>query len=226
MIEPPFKPPKPMVSGHRHLAGTGRAALVNELRRLQMRQTAPQGAVRERCDICGQDVPSDHRHVLDLTDRRIMCTCETCLVRMADNARYRPVGQRVVSLDDFELSDELWARFAIPVGLAFFFRSSIADQIVALYPSPLGATESELDMSAWNDLVAANPPLSDLEPDAEALLVQRTKSPHSHFIVPIDQCYELVGIVKSSWHGISGGPEADRAIAGFFERLGQRVAAP
>jgi Family of unknown function (DUF5947) len=215
--------PKPAVNGQRHLSGTGTVSIVNQLRRLQMRNTDQVRAAAERCDFCAMDVPSKHRHVLDTQDRRIMCACEMCFVRLADQGRYRPTGTRIVSLPEFRLSDELWARFAIPVGLAFFFHSSVAEQVVAMYPSPLGATESELDMSAWEELIGANPLLESLEPDAEALLVNRMIEPTHHLIVPIDKCYELVGLVKQSWHGISGGSEADEAIESFFEGLMQEA---
>lgn len=220
MSDWPFQP-KPPVDGHRHLSGTGTAGIINQLRRLQVRNTETPGPVAERCDFCAADVPSDHRHVLDTQQRRILCACEMCFLRLADQGRYRPTGTRILSLDDFELSDELWGRFGIPVGLAFFFFSSVSERIVAMYPSPLGATESELDVTAWDDLVAANPRLEHMEPDAEALLVNRMGDAPGHLLVPIDRCYELVGLVKQAWHGISGGPEADQAIGGFFDRLKQ-----
>ena len=50
------------------------------------------------------------------------------------------------------MPDERWASFAIPIGLAFFMRSSVAGGVVALYPSPAGATESQLDLGAWDSL--------------------------------------------------------------------------
>ena len=53
-------------------------------------------------------------------------------------------------------------------------RSSVTGGVVALYPSPAGATESELELTAWDALCAANPVLERLEPDAEALIVNRT----------------------------------------------------
>ncbi len=43
----------------------------------------------------------------------------------------------------------------------------------AYYPSPMGATESLLRLEAWKELEAANPVLATLEPDVEALLVDR-----------------------------------------------------
>ena len=43
------------------------------------------------------------------------------------------------------------------------------------YPSPMGATESLLGLDAWERLEAANPVLGELEPDVEALLVNRAR---------------------------------------------------
>ena len=43
----------------------------------------------------------------------------------------------------------------------------------AYYPSPMGPTESLLELDAWAALEAANPVLATLEPDVEALLVNR-----------------------------------------------------
>ena len=65
----------------------------------------------------------------------------------------------------------------IPIGLAFFLPTAPRGGMVALYPSPAGATESELDLDAWEDLCADNPVLDGLEPDAEALIVNRMSDP-------------------------------------------------
>jgi Family of unknown function (DUF5947) len=224
MNRPPFETP-PMVGGHRHLAGEGRAAVVSRLRRLQVRNTAEPAGPKERCDFCAAEITPQHRHVLDTHDRRILCVCEPCSLTLHGQGRYRPTGRRLLRLEEFRLSDELWARFAIPVGLAFFFVSSHAERVLALYPSPLGATESELDLSAWEELLDANPKLGGLEPDAEALLVSRMGTERLHYIVPIDRCYELVGLVRSNWRGISGGDEADRVISNFFERIDEQAQA-
>jgi hypothetical protein len=122
-------------------------------------------------------------------------------------------------LDDFDLSDEVWAGFGIPIGLTFLMRSSVSGGVVALYPSPAGATESELDLGAWDSLCAANPILDRLEPDAEALVVDRTSPRHVYAIVPVDQAYKLVGLVKERWEGISGGRGVQEAVAEYFEAL-------
>ena len=104
-------------------------------------------------------------------------------------------------------------------------RSSVADAIVAMYPSPAGATESELDLPAWQELESLNPILTGIEPDAEALVVNRIADPHEHVIAPIDECYGLVGAIKVSWEGISGGPALEREVPAFFDEMRRRAGA-
>ena len=206
----------------------GRADLVSSLRRLS-RPAAPGsngngGGEIERCELCGNSLPENHRHLLHLTERRILCACATCWAQHSGDAELRPTGSRIVWLDEFELPDELWAKLQVPIGLAFFMRSSVAEAVVAMYPSPAGATESELELEAWADVCAANPEL-ELEPDAEALVVNRLGETAQHMIVPIDKAYGLVGVVKSSWEGISGGGGVVVAVAGYLNSLRETAAA-
>jgi hypothetical protein len=179
----------------------------------------------ETCDLCGGVIPEDHRHLLNLYERHIVCACESCFALRSGEADLRPVGQRTVWLEGFELPEDVWASFSIPIGLAFFMYSSVTDCVVALYPSPGGATESELHFDSWSRLRELNPVLEDLEPDAEALIVNRMGEPPSFAIAPIDRCYMLVGLIKASWEGISGGQEVESAVAGFFEELRCRAVA-
>jgi len=171
------------------------------------------------CELCPISLAEDHKHLLDLEERRIVCVCPTCWSMRSGDARYRPTGSRTLWLENLEFSDELWAAFQIPIGLAFFLRSTAHGNVVGLYPSPAGATECELDLDAWHRLVAANPVLEDLDPDAEALLVNRMVDPHVHVIAPLDDCYRLVGIIKSTWEGITGGTEMEAAVQRYFEGL-------
>ena len=134
----------------------------------------------------------------------------------------RPTGTRVLWLEDLQMADELWARLGIPIGLAFFTINGSSGETVAFYPSPAGSTECELDLDAWDELRAANPALETLEPDAEAFVVNRLAEPPIHVVIPIDECYRLVGTVKVAWEGISGGSGVDDAIAGFFSELSDR----
>jgi hypothetical protein len=178
---------------------------------------APMGTAR--CDLCGGLMAEDHRHLLHVAERRIVCACEPCIAMRSGEGDLRPTGTRAIVLDGFQLGDELWARFQIPIGLAFFMVNGADGGVVALYPSPAGVTESELYLEAWDELVAANAVLADLEPDVEALVVNRLSEPPVHAIVPIDRCYELVGTIKSTWEGISGGDAVENAVEAFFARL-------
>ncbi|MBA2504900.1 MAG: hypothetical protein H0V29_03035, partial [Thermoleophilaceae bacterium] len=172
---------------------------------------------------CGRGLVPEHRHLLHLGERRIDCSCETCWSLQSGNPDYRPVGTRVAWLPDLQMSDEQWAGFSIPIGLAFFMKSSTADGVVALYPSPAGATESELEMGTWESLADSNPVLGEMETDAEGLVVNRLSDPPQYAIAPIDQCYMLVGLVKANWEGISGGTGLEAAIAGYFDDLHARA---
>ena len=100
----------------------GRAApAVRRLRSLsQARRPPPAAAAVDICDLCGTTIDAQHRHLLHLVDRRILCSCEPCFALRSGDAELRPTGTRVRRLDDFALDDELWARFQIPIALAFF----------------------------------------------------------------------------------------------------------
>jgi hypothetical protein len=200
-----------------------RTQLVSGLRAMARTQGAPtsgpSAAAEEHCDVCGVGIGEDHRHLLHLTERRIVCVCEPCWGMRAGEGDYRPTGQRTIWLPELVIADEVWAGFQIPIGLAFFMRSTVTECVVAMYPSPAGATESELRFESWRELVERNPVLEGMEADIEGLIVNRLAEPPIHVIAPIDRCYELTGTVKAHWEGISGGSEVETAVAEFFERL-------
>jgi Family of unknown function (DUF5947) len=201
-----------------------RGSLVRELRKRASSRTVAPAEQPERCDLCGLEIPPEHRHLLHVEERRIACVCETCRALLQGDSPWRPTGTRSVWLEDFALSDEVWARFGIPIGLAFFLVRA-SGGVVALYPSPAAATESELDLEAWDALVAANPPLTTLEPEVEGLIVNRLAEPHQHALAPIDECYRLVGLIKAAWQGISGGPNVEAAVESFFAELRTKAGA-
>jgi hypothetical protein len=58
-----------------------------------------------------------------------------------------------------------------------------------------------------------------MEPDVEALLVNRVGSTHEYFLVPIDECYRLVGLIRANWRGLSGGTEVWKEMKDFFDGL-------
>ncbi|HWH45074.1 MAG TPA: DUF5947 family protein, partial [Thermoleophilaceae bacterium] len=71
----------------------------------------------------------------------------------------------------------------------------------------------------WKRLAEMNPVLKELEPDAEALIVNRMADDPAYAIAPIDRCYMLVGLVKASWEGISGGSGMEDAVERYFDDL-------
>jgi hypothetical protein len=206
--------------------------LSSRLRQLAQREFTPtvEPEPEEQCDLCGKPIPAEHRHLLEVATRELMCACQPCSILFdrgaASEGRYRLVRDRRLRLVDFELDDQVWEELRVPVEMAFFFHSSEADRVQAFYPSPAGPTESLLELDAWSGLVAANPVLGDMVPDVEALLVNRARGARQHYLVPIDDCYRLVGLIRTRWRGFTGGKEVWLGIAEFFEDLDRRSKLP
>jgi hypothetical protein len=173
--------------------------------------------------MCSVEVASDHSHLIEPATRRLVCACQACAILFSGAAetKYRRVPQKVQYLPDFKMTEAQWEGLMIPINMAFFFKSSIADKVVVLYPSPAGATESLLDFESWRDIVESNPVLQHIEPDTEALLVNRVGM-SDYFIVPIDECFRLVGLIRTKWKGLAGGTEVWQEINRFFADLRKR----
>ena len=114
-----------------------------------------------------------------MANHKVTCACDPCALRFQDviEGRFKLIPRDTKVLVDFRLTDAMWENFALPINLAFFFYNTPQKKMVALYPSPAGATESLLSLSAWEELVSNNPMLSRMQPDVEALLVNRVKAP-------------------------------------------------
>jgi len=117
------------------------------------------------------------------------------------------------------LSDLEWENLALPINLAFFFYSAQEKKMKAVYPSPAGATESLLPLAAWNSLAERNPRLLTMQSDVEAFLVNRVGTKRDYYVVPIDVCFELVGLIRSHWRGLSGGDVVWQQVDSLFARL-------
>jgi hypothetical protein len=179
----------------------------------------------ERCEMCATGLAPEHQHVVDLEGHSLMCACRPCWLLFPEGAqtRYRSVPERHLSFPGFTLSLPQWEALEIPVGLAFFFHSSPQDRYVALYPGPAGATESELALGAWADVVQGNPGLARARSDVEALFVTALAGAAPRcWLVPIDRCYELVGRLRQVWRGFDGGAEARAVLADFTADVAAR----
>ncbi len=175
----------------------------------------------EHCDFCSAALPPRHAHLIERTSRKFLCACAGCAFSLGASERYRLVSPRSDKLDNFVLGDAQWAALQVPIELAFFFHSTPHGRVIAIYPGPAGATESQLSLEAWSQLLADNSSLADLEPDVEALLVNRAKGARDYYRVSIDRCYALVGLIRQKWRGLSGGGEVWDAIDDFFGALRQ-----
>ncbi len=197
----------------------GRSALAS-LRRF----VRPREAGRTRCELCSAALGEAHEHLVELASRRLCCACEPCAILFSTPAapKYRRVPRRVAFLPDFRMTDVQWEGLQLPINLAFFVRSTPAGRVIALYPSPAGATEALPPADAWEMLVQDNPWLGELEPDVVALLVNRLGKEPEYYRVGVDECYALVGLVRRHWRGLSGGPEVWKELTRFFEGLKQR----
>lgn len=195
------------------------ATLISKLRKIAV---PPPEEPKEYCNFCKAELSSDHRHLVDICAMRFMCTCDMCMIVQAVKGNYKPLPQRYLQLNSFKMSEELWSDFLIPVNMAFFVLKSNQNGAVAFYPAPTGATESKLKMEPWNEMTALNPVLNELMPDLEALLMNRLDATDKYFIVPIDSCYKLIGMIRTSWKGIHGGSEVNDIINKFFVELEQK----
>jgi hypothetical protein len=208
------------------MSGARDTLAASRLRRLAQRAATEREASLERCELCNAPIEPEHRHLLDLTDRELMCVCRACAIlfdrRAAGAGHYRLVPDRRLRLDGLERDDALWDGLRVPVDMAFFFHSSRAERVLAFYPSPMGATESQLSLDAWDDVVRRNPVLETMEPDVEALLVDRVGGARRHWLVGIDECFALVGLIRTRWRGLSGGTEVWGEITAFFAALDER----
>ena len=182
-------------------------------------------AVREQCELCSAELADEHTHLLELANRRLTCACEPCAILFSDQAagKYRRVPRRGQFLPDFHLTDIAWASLDLPINLAFFVQSTAAGRVLALYPSPGGATEALVSREAWQMLTEDNPSLRDFEPDVEALLVNRMGEARECYRVGIDACYKLVGLIRTHWRGVSGGPAMWDEVREFFNSLKERT---
>ena len=169
------------------------------LRQLAQRSTVEREAERERCELCGAAIPASHSHVLELATRDVKCACRPCglLFERADRMKLIPTDVRRVAGVDLGL----------PVEIVFCVRADGTPK--AFYPSPVGPTES---------LLAVDPGV-ELADDVEALLVNRGRA----WVVGIDVCFALVGLVRTHWRGLTGGADVRRELDHFFDKLDRKA---
>ena len=179
----------------------------------------------ENCEMCSRELASEHAHLLETARRKLICACEGCAILFSgnQNLKFKRVPRDVRFLGDFRLTDAQWDSLMIPIEMAFFCYSTPHGKVMAYYPSPAGPMESLLLLDTWNDVVQENDILKEMRSDVEALLVNRVGAARGvspeYYVVPIDECYKLVGLIRMHWRGLSGGTEVWREVGNFFAEL-------
>ena len=193
-----------------------------------LRGLIPRRAPRERCELCGNGLHGEHQHLWEPVERKIVCSCDDCAVlfHLHGETKYKRIPRTIRAIRDFKMTDAQWDELMIPIGIAFFVKSDVEARVVAFYPGPAGATESLPSITAWEEIVRQNPVLSRMQPDVEALLANRlegTRRQDKYYVLPIDKCYELVGLIRAHWRGLSGGEDVWNQIGAFFGGLEARA---
>jgi hypothetical protein len=178
----------------------------------------------ERCELCGAELAGEHAHLLNRSSSQIVCSCDACAILFCaqETAKFVRIPRRILQLQDFAFTDLEWEAMMLPINLAFFLREPDGGTRV-LYPSPAGATESAIEMPPWKEIFGAQVKLGGIQPEVEALLVNRLDHSAAYFVVPVDACYRLVGLIRTKWKGLSGGAGVWQAVSDFFEQLEHRA---
>jgi hypothetical protein len=194
-----------------------------------LRQFVRKRPAVECCEMCSSELPGEHQHLIDPAARKLVCACDACAILFSNqsSAKYKRVPRRIRFLPQFQMTDAQWDGLMVPIEMAFFFRSGTPGKVAAFYPGPAGATESLLSFETWGEIEQENPALREMEPEVEALLANRVGAGRGataqYYIVPIDECYKLVGLIRLHWHGLSGGTEVWREVGTFFSNLKERA---
>ncbi|MEV5953303.1 DUF5947 family protein [Streptomyces sp. NPDC051987] len=178
----------------------------------------------EVCDLCAEPLSEGHPHLYDTGPGEVRCACRACSVLFdgtrqgagAGEGRLRLIPTRRVRLPEVDT-----AALGVPVGLVFFVPRADGS-VTAEGPSPAGAMRWEVAATAWQRAVAGCPALGTMTPDVEALLVNTVHGLDHHWIVPVDDCFRMLAVVRREWRGLSGGGRMWPAVERFFEELTER----
>jgi hypothetical protein len=190
------------------------------LARLVRSSAGRTAAQQQTCEVCAAPVPEEHPHLYDTGEAELRCACGPCSVLFAGEGagggRFRLVPRRRVRLRGVGTE-----ALGVPVGLVFFVPHTDGT-VTAQGPSPAGAMRWEVDAAAWRRAAAQSPELASVQPEVEALLVNTVRGQDHHWIVPVDDCFRMVALVRRQWRGLSGGGRVWPAVEEFFEQLSER----
>lgn len=195
-----------------------------------LRELEATRAAAEHCEMCASPLAgAQQRHLLDLVHHTFLSICNACALafgpRGANAGTYRLVPTRHLALLDFQDTGALWAGSEQAEKIAYVLRSSEAGRVLVLSLDPAGVRESLFDLECWRMLLNANPLLDSLEPDVEALLINRIERLPASYIVPIDTCSRLLGLLERCQQSQEGDQAIWKVAGAFFADI-QAEASP
>lgn len=198
------------------------------------RFSRPPSGAAEKCEGCWAPLASAHEHRLHLgatsSDRKLECVCPACAAADVAGAPWKRVPNRCVRAQGLDAADVEWDALGVPIRLAFFVVAEGDPQPLAFFPSPAGPIELQPDLATFGRMREKSVAVQRMRPDVEALLVHHARpaddggpSPGEQYVVSVDVCYRLVGIVRAHWRGFGGGAEVWRRIEALFVALGREA---
>jgi hypothetical protein len=175
------------------------------------RFVAPRPAA-DVCGLCSASLAPTHAHLFDRTRRTLECACAPCALALEQNplGRWVSVPHHAERLGTSPIGGAAWESLGLPIGLAFFVRSSADGALAAWYPGAAGAVRCQLNFEL---------PAVELKDDVEALLVNRLDGANATYRLSLDECFALVGLIRQKWHGFTGGAAVREAVAAFLKRI-------
>ncbi|MBB2941033.1 hypothetical protein FB565_000737 [Actinoplanes lutulentus] len=163
-----------------------------------------------RCGVCATRTSTGGLHLVDLAQRSLVRGCADC---HQNPGELRPVPDRYLELPGEVTAQETWDDLHVPAGLAFVWRAD--DRLLVCGPAPDRAVEHDLPVTVWERMIKRHPAFATLRPGVEALIIRRAGA----FLVPIDACYELAGLLRTSWRGFDGARDTRGSLTMFFAKL-------
>lgn len=180
----------------------------------------------ERCDLCAAPVTEDHPHLLEVDGPAVRCACRACAILFdrtaAGNGLLRRIPDRRWHLPDTVDDADTWMALGVPVQLAYLVVHDDGGATLH-YPGPAGTTHADVGDLAWADFVRHHPCLGGIEPHVEAVLVREQQRRRSSYLVPVDDCFRLIALMRRSWTGFTGGDAVWAAVDEWFEELASRA---
>ena len=213
------------IEGHAHTAAAHRASSASIAWCAGEGLLASLGAVRacaaarDRRGLCVAPLTHDHRHAVDLKERRLLCVCRPCALLFDGDASRSAsaAGARARAADPGLPARGRLAGARDPGRRGVLLPRVDHEQVDRDLAEPRRSDGVRSSTTTCVGPLRAGAFAARARPralDVQALLVRgaRAARPLQAFLVaPIDRCYEFVGIVRRKWRGFDGGDEVSAA---------------